>query len=62
MPRSNTTLYSTVLILGLSLNFGQFDKPAAKIGLKASHRMVFYNGKIECRLLKYELYKGTRQK
>ena len=35
---------------------------AAKIGLKASRRMVFYNGKIECRLLKYELYKGTRQK
>ena len=35
---------------------------AAKIGLKASHRMVFYNGKIECRLLKYELYKETRQK
>ncbi len=35
---------------------------APKIGLKASRRMVFYNGKIECRLLKYELYKGTRQK
>ncbi len=34
---------------------------AAKIGLKASRRMVFYNGKIECRLLKYELYKGTKQ-
>jgi putative N6-adenine-specific DNA methylase len=34
---------------------------ASKIGLKASRRMVFYNGKIECRLLKYELYKGTRQ-
>jgi len=33
---------------------------AAKVGLKASRRMVFYNGKIECRLLKYELYKGTR--
>jgi hypothetical protein len=23
--------------------------------------MIFYNGKIECRLLKYELYEGTRQ-
>ena len=34
---------------------------SAKVGLKASRRMVFYNGKIECRLLKYELYKGTRQ-
>ena len=30
-----------------------------KIGLKASRRIVFYNGNIECRLLKYELYKGT---
>ncbi len=34
---------------------------SAKIGLKASHRIVFYNGNIECRLLKYELYKGTKQ-
>jgi len=34
---------------------------AAKVGLKAHRRMIFYNGKIECRLLKYELYKGTRQ-
>jgi len=34
---------------------------SAKVGLKASLRMIFYNGKIECRLLKYELYKGTRQ-
>ncbi len=31
-----------------------------KIGLKASRRMVFYNGKIECRLLKYELYQGKK--
>jgi putative N6-adenine-specific DNA methylase len=34
---------------------------SAKVGLKSSRRMVFYNGKIECRLLKYELYKGTKQ-
>jgi len=34
---------------------------AGKIGLKASRRMVFYNGKIECRLLRYELYEGTRE-
>jgi 23S rRNA G2445 N2-methylase RlmL len=33
---------------------------SAKIGLKASRRMVFYNGNIECRLLKYELYKGIK--
>ncbi len=34
---------------------------AVKVGLKACRRMIFYNGKIECRLLKYELYEGTRQ-
>ncbi len=34
---------------------------SVKIGLKASRRFVFYNGNIECRLLKYELYKGTKQ-
>jgi putative N6-adenine-specific DNA methylase len=34
---------------------------SVKLGLKASRRMVFYNGNIECRLLKYELYKGSRQ-
>jgi putative N6-adenine-specific DNA methylase len=27
-----------------------------KVGLKASRRMVLWNGPIECRLLKYELY------
>ena len=34
---------------------------AGKIGLKTSGKMVFYNGKIECRLLKYQLYKGTKK-
>lgn len=34
---------------------------AKKIGLKASRRMEFYNGTIDCRLLKYELYKGTKE-
>jgi len=33
---------------------------SVKIGLKASRRMVFFNGNIECRLLKYELYAGSR--
>jgi len=23
--------------------------------------MIFFNGKIECRLLKYEMYEGTKQ-
>jgi putative N6-adenine-specific DNA methylase len=33
---------------------------AKKIGLRASRRIRFFNGPIECRLLKYELYEGTR--
>lgn len=35
---------------------------AKKIGLKASRRIEFYNSKIDCRLLKFELYKGSREK
>ncbi len=34
---------------------------AKKIGLKASHRMEFYNGKLDCRLLEYELYDGSKR-
>lgn len=34
---------------------------AKKIGLKAKKRIEFYNGKIDCRLLEYELYSGSRQ-
>ena len=30
------------------------------IGLKASRRTPFYNADIECRLLKYEMWKGTK--
>jgi len=33
---------------------------AKKIGLKAKRRMEFYNGTIDCRLLQYELYKGSK--
>ncbi len=33
---------------------------AKKIGLKASRRTVFFNSTIECRLLKYDLYEGSR--
>jgi putative N6-adenine-specific DNA methylase len=33
---------------------------AKKIGLKASRRIEFYTGKIDCRLLEYELYQGTK--
>jgi putative N6-adenine-specific DNA methylase len=35
---------------------------AKKVGLRASRKFVFWNAKIECRLLKYELYEGTREK
>jgi putative N6-adenine-specific DNA methylase len=34
---------------------------AKKIGLKASRKLEFYNGKLDCRLLEYELYTGTRR-
>jgi 23S rRNA G2445 N2-methylase RlmL len=33
---------------------------AKKIGLKASRRYEFYNAKIDCRLLEYELYAGKK--
>lgn len=34
---------------------------AKKIGLKPSRRIEFYTSKIDCRLLEYELYAGTRR-
>lgn len=34
---------------------------AKYIGLKAKRRTEFYNGKIDCRLLSYELYGGTKR-
>ena len=35
---------------------------AKKIGLRSSRKMLFFNGPIECRLLEYELYSGSRKK
>ena len=35
---------------------------AKKIGLKASRRFEFFNGKLDCRLLQYELYDGSKDK
>ncbi len=32
------------------------------IGLRTSKRHIIYNGQLECRLLKYELYSGSRKK
>ena len=34
---------------------------AKKVGLRTSRKTVFFNGGIECRLLKYELYSGSRK-
>ncbi len=34
---------------------------AKKIGLKAARRIEFYTGKIDCRLLEYELYAGSKR-
>jgi putative N6-adenine-specific DNA methylase len=33
---------------------------AKKIGLKASRKIEFYNSKLDCRLLEYELYVGSK--
>jgi 23S rRNA G2445 N2-methylase RlmL len=34
---------------------------AKKVGLKAKRRIPFFNSNIECRLLEYELYEGSRK-
>ncbi len=34
---------------------------AKKVGLRTKRRLPFYNGPIECRLLEYELYRGSRK-
>jgi putative N6-adenine-specific DNA methylase len=34
---------------------------AKRVGLRAKRRIPFFNGDIECRLLEYELYEGTRK-
>jgi 23S rRNA G2445 N2-methylase RlmL len=34
---------------------------AKKIGLKANRRIEFYSAQIDCRLLEYELYEGSRR-
>lgn len=35
---------------------------AKKVGLKASRRIEFYSAKLDCRLLEFELYEGSRKK
>jgi putative N6-adenine-specific DNA methylase len=34
---------------------------SARLGLKAARRVPFFNADIECRLLRYEMWKGTRE-
>ncbi|WCT12556.1 THUMP domain-containing class I SAM-dependent RNA methyltransferase [Mucilaginibacter jinjuensis] len=34
---------------------------AKKVGLTAKRRIEFYNGKLDCRLLEYELYDGSKR-
>ena len=36
-------------------------KLAKKVGLRTRRRIPFFNGNIECRLLEYELYAGSRK-
>lgn len=40
---------------------GNFDL-AKRVGLRTKRRILFYNGPIECRLLEYDLYEGSRRK
>src|SRR5690606_38992415 len=35
---------------------------AKKIGLQASRRFEFFSGKLDCRLLQYELYEGSKER
>jgi putative N6-adenine-specific DNA methylase len=35
---------------------------AGKVGLRSNRRLTFFNGPIECRLLRYDLYTGSRRK
>jgi putative N6-adenine-specific DNA methylase len=35
---------------------------AKKVGLKTKRRMTFFNSNIECRLLEYDLYEGSRER
>ena len=34
---------------------------AKKVGLKTKRRLIFFNSKIECRLLEYDLYAGSKK-
>ena len=40
---------------------GNFDL-AKRVGLRTKRRIPFFNGNIECRLLEYDLYEGSRKR
>ena len=64
-------LQSTYRLIGdaFKKNFTGYDafvftgnlNVAKQIGLRTSRRIEMYNGPIECRLLKFEMYKGSRK-
>jgi len=33
-----------------------------KVGLRTSKKMILYNGALECKYHKYELYRGTKKR
>ena len=39
----------------------ELNEKLNKIGLKADQKIEFYNGKLDCRMLEYELYDGSRR-
>lgn len=41
--------------------FSGYSKAAKAVGLRTSERKTLFNGPIECRFLKYELYRGSRK-
>lgn len=61
-------LYKTIGDV-LKTNFQDYEafiftgnlEAAKSIGLKTARRIPLFNGPIDCRLLKYELYRGTRR-
>lgn len=38
-----------------------FDKGLKSVGLRTSKKIKLYNGKLECRFVKYEMYKGSKK-
>jgi len=39
-----------------------FDKGLKSVGLRTSRKIKVFNGKLECRFVKYEMYKGSKKR